>query len=136
MLRKHAILTQFQFRFRFPLLTFLHMVSSRIIFGSGSAPVRLWFGSGSAPVRLQFCSGSAPVWLRFSSGSGSGSGSCSGSSSGSGSSFGFSSLHNFKKILKIKFLSIVFLLKLDGNRLILTWNSLICSLTLIHVKTT
>jgi hypothetical protein len=45
------------------------------------------------------------------------------------------SLHNFKIILKIKFLSPIFLLKLDGNRLILTWCSFICSPTLIPFKT-
>jgi hypothetical protein len=45
------------------------------------------------------------------------------------------SLHNFKIVLKIKFLSPIFLLKLDGNRLILTWCSFICSPTLIPFKT-
>jgi hypothetical protein len=48
---------------------------------------------------------------------GSGSGSCSGCGSGS--------LHNFSKTFKIMFLSIIFLMKLDGNRLILTWNVLL-----------
>ncbi len=38
---------------------------------------------------------------------------------GSGSGSGSGSLHYFKKNLKITFLSIIFLLKLDGNRLIL-----------------
>jgi hypothetical protein len=51
--------------------------------------------------------------------------------SGSGSG----PLHYFKKNFKIKFLSIIILLKLDGNRLILPLNSLICSPTLIPFKT-
>ncbi len=37
---------------------------------------------------------------------------------------GYGSLHNYKKILKIKFLSIIFLLKIDRNRLIWTLKSL------------
>ncbi len=38
-------------------------------------------------------------------------------------------------IVKLKFLSRRFLLKLDGNRFISTWNSLICSPTLMAFKT-
>ncbi len=46
-------------------------------------------------------------------------------------SYGSGSLHYLLK----KILSIIFLLKLDGNELILTWNSLICSPFLIPFKT-
>ncbi len=38
---------------------------------------------------------------------------------------GSGSLHTFKKMLKIKFILFIFLLKLDGNMLILTWNILL-----------
>ncbi len=50
-----------------------------------------------------------------------------GSSSGSGfgPGYGSCSVHSFDTILKIKFLSTIFLLKLDGNGLILTWNVLL-----------
>jgi hypothetical protein len=47
---------------------------------------------------------------------------------------GSCSLHNFKKIFKLKFLSLRFSLKLYGSMLILTWNYLLCSHTLIPVK--